>query len=283
MTDTPSIPSAVPSGPLASPSIAKLASALSIAQGQMATAPKARHNTYYRSDYADLAACWDVARKPLSDNGLAILQLTQATDGHTVHLTTILTHSSGEWISSDLVMIPTLGKKKDGEDDSDSGPAKRPTPQALGSCLTYARRYAFCAIVGIAASDDDDGNAASLPTTAAPPPSLDEQPAGLPAIDAAMAEASGDRERMEDLFPPVDEPGANDEPPPPTPPALVPPAKSKPNMAELDSLIEEIGITETQQAAWCSYFQVERLDELTQDQVDAIVAKVRTTTSRKGA
>ena len=131
-----------------SESIKELASALAKAQGAMSGAKKDSSNPFFKSRYADLASCWDACRDPLSQNGLAIIQTTGESDGETVCVETMLTHSSGEFISSVLKMRPV---KND--------------PQGVGSALSYARRYGLMAIVGIA-PEDDDGNEA---THAKPP------------------------------------------------------------------------------------------------------------------
>jgi len=122
--------------------IGELVKALVSAQSLMGAAAKDAKNPHFGSKYADLAACFDACKKVLTNNGLAILQPATA-DGAKVTVTTILAHISGQWISSDLTLT------------SDKG-----TPQALGSCLTYARRYGLSALIGLAA-DDDDGNEAS--------------------------------------------------------------------------------------------------------------------------
>lgn len=127
----------------ASLTIGKIAAALSKAQGQIKSAVKDSKNPFFNSSYADLASVWETCRKPLSENGIAVIQRTIATDGLTIVLDTILAHESGEWISGTLTMKPI---KND--------------PQGVGSCLTYARRYALSAIVGIC-PEDDDGNKAS--------------------------------------------------------------------------------------------------------------------------
>lgn len=125
-----------------SASMAALAGALAKAQGDIAGASKDKTNPDFKSSYADLASVWDACRTPLSANGLAVLQPAVA-DGACVTVTTILAHSSGEFIEVDLTM--TAGQN---------------TPQGIGSCITYARRYALSSLVGIA-PEDDDGNAAS--------------------------------------------------------------------------------------------------------------------------
>jgi hypothetical protein len=120
-----------------------LAAALAKAQGQIKGATKDVTNPHFKSKYADLASVWEACRKPLSDNGLSVVQFTQilGEDNHTVLITKLL-HASGESIEG---MTPLLMGKQD--------------MQALGSALTYARRYGLAAIVGVA-PEDDDGNAA---------------------------------------------------------------------------------------------------------------------------
>jgi hypothetical protein len=125
-----------------SESIAALAAALSKAQGEMEAAAKANVNPHFKSRYADLASVWEACRAPLSKHGLAVLQPVSA-DGARVTVTTILAHSSGEWISESLTMT-----------------AAQNSPQGVGSTITYGRRYGLSSMVGIA-PDDDDGNAAS--------------------------------------------------------------------------------------------------------------------------
>lgn len=101
----------------------------------------------YSYHYADLSSVWDACRDLLSSNGLSVVQMPEAANGGSdIYLTTILMHTSGEYVSSMLILRPT---------DT--------TPQALGSAITYARRYALAAMVGIVADEDDDGNAASQP------------------------------------------------------------------------------------------------------------------------
>ena len=129
--------------------IGQLAEALSKAQAKITGALKDSANPFFKSKYADLASVWDACREQLSANGLAVIQTTDV-DPEGVLVITTLAHSSGEWIRGRLRMVPT---KSD--------------PQGVGSCLTYARRYALAAIVGVA-QVDDDANAASNKAYAAP-------------------------------------------------------------------------------------------------------------------
>ena len=125
-----------------SESIGQLAEALAKAQGVIQNAIKDSSNPFFKSNYADLASVRNVCHGPLSANGLALSQLPENHEGRMV-LTTLLMHSSGEWLSGELEMTPV---KSD--------------PQGIGSAITYARRYALAAITGVA-TEDDDGNAAS--------------------------------------------------------------------------------------------------------------------------
>lgn len=92
--------------------------------------------------YASLASGLDIVRKALSQQEIATVQTTRV-DASTeqIHLITLLAHSSGEWISSDW---PVCASK-----DTDA-------PHRMGAALTYARRYALFALVGIAGEDDLD-------------------------------------------------------------------------------------------------------------------------------
>lgn len=132
-----------------SAAIAELATALAKAQSEMEGAAKDTANPFFKSKYADLQSVWTACRKALTKNGLAVAQVAGG-DGVTVTVTTLLTHSSGQWLRGELTMTPT---KND--------------PQGIGSCITYARRYALASMVGVA-PEDDDGNAASQPSVSKP-------------------------------------------------------------------------------------------------------------------
>lgn len=133
-----------------SESIKELATALACAQGEIRNALKTSKNDYHRSHYADLAEVWDSCRAALSKHGLAVVQTTDFLPDFPllVVVDTTLVHASGEWMAGRLCVLPT--KATDKTNDS----------QATGSAITYCRRYALAAMVGVA-TDDDDGNAAS--------------------------------------------------------------------------------------------------------------------------
>ena len=138
--------------------INELAAALSKAQSAIQPAIKDAENLGFRnaktgkaSRYADLAAVWEACRAPLAANGLSVVQLPTDAESGRAALTSILMHSSGQYISTTVSMR-----------------LMQDTPHGTGSALTYLRRYALAALVGVVADEDDDGNAASGHTGAAP-------------------------------------------------------------------------------------------------------------------
>ena len=137
-----------------SDALGKLAGALAAAQLEFTPVLKQSENPAYKrgnrtSRYADLAQVIDSTRPALAKNGLVVIQMPQV-DHPTkmLKMTTRLQHSSGEWIESDLVVPATQMQN-------------RYDIQSIGSAMTYTRRYAWQAIVGVAAEEDDDGNAAA--------------------------------------------------------------------------------------------------------------------------
>ena len=132
-----------------SPSIASLAAALAKAQAELVNPEKSltatiRSDERGRTDqtfrYASLSSGLDIVRKTLGQHEIATVQTTaiDQTAG-VVNLTTVLAHSSGEWIASDWPVCAI---------------ADTATPRRMGAALTYARRYALFTLVGIAGEDD---------------------------------------------------------------------------------------------------------------------------------
>lgn len=136
-----------------SESIIELAKALSKFQGAMQSVSKGSVNPYFHSKYADLDAVWEACRKALSENGLAVAQATVDGEGK-LFLETLLLHTSGEFLSSRYPLTPM-------RQVSGGGWAESGDPQSIGSAITYARRYAMSAMLGISADDDDDAEAAT--------------------------------------------------------------------------------------------------------------------------
>ena len=129
-----------------SENIGSLAKALCIVQSQLEGAKKDSVNPFFRSKYADLASVWDACRDLLHKNELAVAQTSSVIEGRDLVVVTTLMHSSGEWIRGELAV-----------------PLTKQDPQGIGSAITYARRYALSAIVGISPEDDDAEAATSRP------------------------------------------------------------------------------------------------------------------------
>ena len=143
-----------------SESITELAKALNKFQAECSGAKKSKKNPFFKSSYANLEEVINCAKDGLSDNGLSVSQFPLSHDGK-AGVETMLMHSSGEWISQVLLLACT---KQD--------------PQAMGSAITYARRYAYQSILGIP-SEDDDGNKATYGNKK-PQPARQAEPAYNP-------------------------------------------------------------------------------------------------------
>lgn len=134
------------------PDKSELYAALAAAQGEIeaAVAKSEADMGNYKYKYADLAACLEVIRKPLSDNGLCLIQIPSIDEGgdngNLVTVESILGHSSGQSISCTMSMRPDKGG-----------------PQAIGGIITYLRRYSLSAMIGVAQFDDDAASATKGP------------------------------------------------------------------------------------------------------------------------
>ncbi len=124
--------------------VESLFGALAKAQGMFEQPKKTHENPFFKSKYADLADIISATRPGLAANELCIIQGAVAGDGGVVVVPTRLAHSSGQWLQFD-VTLPT------GKGDA----------QAIGSAITYARRYGWSAVTGVASEEDDDGNGAT--------------------------------------------------------------------------------------------------------------------------
>lgn len=123
-------------------SIGALAKALAAFHLKVGKIKKDATNPFFKSKYASLSNILDAITIPLAESGLTFTQFPAEENG----LITILMHESGEFIESTYSMRPV-------KDD----------PQGRGSAITYQRRYALAAILGLNIDEDDDGNAATQP------------------------------------------------------------------------------------------------------------------------
>ncbi len=146
-------------------SIGTLAAALAKAQGELVNPEKSlvatirvdrRGGAEQTFRYAPLSSGLDIVRKFLGQHEIATVQTTSIDQAAgMVNLTTVLAHSSGEWIASDWPVC---------------GTSETATPHRMGAALTYARRYALFTLVGIAGEDDLDAPDLSTPTSLASVP-----------------------------------------------------------------------------------------------------------------
>jgi hypothetical protein len=123
--------------------IDQLAAALALAQAELDQPAKNAVNPHFGNRYADLHKIMTTILPVLAKHGLSVVQSTSL-EASVVVLHTRLLHTSGQWIAGAYPVVPV-----------------KPDPQGYGSAMTYARRYALSAIIGLAADDDDDGEAAS--------------------------------------------------------------------------------------------------------------------------
>lgn len=118
-----------------------LFAAISNAQAEFSTVAKNATNPHFKSKFAPLDTIIEMIRPILPKHGLAVMQFTDIADAGIV-VETVITHSSGQYISGALAM-----------------PAVKQDPQGYGSALTYGRRYALAAALGIVSDEDVDENA----------------------------------------------------------------------------------------------------------------------------
>ena len=128
----------------------QIAAALSAFQSQMAGVSKSGVNPHLKNKYASLEDCWTAIREPLAANKLAVTQLGAMIDDREVLVTTIW-HASGQHISGYHPLSDAAGTKSMNAD------------QAHGSALTYLRRYALAAALGLTQTDDDAASAGPPP------------------------------------------------------------------------------------------------------------------------
>ena len=149
-----------------SQTIGAIAAALAKSQGELTNPEKSlvatiRGNHPRESDrtfhYAGLSSGLDIVRKALGRHEIATMQTTAIDpEAGLIRLTTVLAHSSGEWVSSDWPVCPV---------------SETSAPHRMGAALTYARRYALFTLVGIAGEDDLDA-----PDLGAAPKASSDQP-----------------------------------------------------------------------------------------------------------
>lgn len=168
----------------------QLPKALVAAQKLIGGAAKGAVNPFFRSKYADLGAVMEACKEALNSNGVAVLQPV-GRDVNGQYVETILLHESGEWMSDKMtIRFPDRMVSPDTKKSETFTPYLAPDPQAQGSAITYARRYALQSLLFIPA-EDDDGNKASARATPTPAPAPQAKPAPAPAAPAAKPNDEG--------------------------------------------------------------------------------------------
>lgn len=135
----------------------KLFDALATFQGTCPTVAKdatvkvkTRNGGSYTFDYATLGNILETTKETLAENGLSVIQFTESAG-----VSTMITHKSGQWLKTEGLKLsadPRFDK---------NGNELPPTPQDVGSTLTYAKRYQLSGVLKVDAMDDDDANVAS--------------------------------------------------------------------------------------------------------------------------
>ena len=148
--------------------ITEIIKALAKAQSELKPAETDSTNPRFKSSYNSLTSIWEAIREPLSSNGLIVIQDITSGD-RMVEVTTRVLHTSGEWLEFGPLKIFTK--------DNDA--------QAFGSAVTYGKKYALCAALGVVRENDDDGNRASLNTQKSVPV---EPPKKITADEVEMIE-----------------------------------------------------------------------------------------------
>ena len=149
----------------------ELAAALVNAQSEIKSAKKDSKNPFFKSSYADLPSVWEACREALGKNGLSVVQ-TMSTNNTQPALDTLLLHKSGQYIGGTQLLELK----------------ERNNPQAMGSAITYARRYGLAALVGIISDEDDDAEAAMNRNTKGIVTTQGQKPSAGPAVHQGMVE-----------------------------------------------------------------------------------------------
>lgn len=125
-------------------SIGKISLALSKAQAEMPEVKKNAQNPFLKNKYADLGAVIETSRPILAKYELAVTQFP-VSEGDKIGVTTLLTHSSGEWLEETILISATDAKGLS-------------FAQSAGVVISYLRRYAWASVLGMYADEDTDGN-----------------------------------------------------------------------------------------------------------------------------
>lgn len=149
-----------------SPEIGKLVTALAKSQLSFKPIKKSVENTFYYNEktkkkamYADLAAVLTATQDALASNGLVVIQSPRIDrEAQEAGIESILAHSSGEWLSNEVMLPATAKVKVYSESGSGFSWGVKFDAQTCGIAVTYARRYSYQSLIGVAAEEDTDAN-----------------------------------------------------------------------------------------------------------------------------
>jgi ERF superfamily len=125
----------------------ELATALAKAEAEFEQVEKDTINPHFGKKYADLATLIRATRPYLAKHGISVVQVPRLRAQNFVEVTTMILHTSGQFMACELVMPAAQRDRFDA--------------QTIGSAITYARRYAYQSMLNVAGEEDDDGNAAA--------------------------------------------------------------------------------------------------------------------------
>lgn len=128
-----------------SESIKEIAAALAKFQEEVEQPFKSANNPFFKSKYVPLENVVEVINKFGPKNGLSFTQWPSVNEENRIGVSTLLMHSSGEFIEFDPIFMKS----------------EKDTAQGAGSVITYLKRYSLSAVYGITSDEDDDGNGAS--------------------------------------------------------------------------------------------------------------------------
>lgn len=138
--------------------INELVTAVSKLQSSIKGADKGGLNPHFKSKYSTLENIWDSIRDLVGKNGLSIFQELTTLES-CISVTTLVTHSSGQWIEFGPLDVPFARKDA----------------QSIGSACSYAKRYSLSAALGITSSDEDDDAESAQPQSQSNPSISDKQ------------------------------------------------------------------------------------------------------------
>lgn len=120
--------------------INEIATALAAAQAEIQNPAKNAENPFFKSNYADLAEVLSVVRPAFTKHNLSIVQMPYTSEGGQIGVTTMISHSSGQWMQGEVALPLQVNKN---------------VAQDAGSSITYLRRYALAAACAVSQTDAD--------------------------------------------------------------------------------------------------------------------------------